>query len=323
MFKPEEIIFAPTARCNLRCAHCHVGRGYSGVLGVKASVKFLETAARAGINRVGFSGGEPFLVPGFIAGISRATVGLDMLFGRLMTNGLWYRDRDDLNRVLSRVAESGFDGTIGLSADSFHGSTAKKLLPFIREVFRVFNRRDCLDITAVVPQPIAKKTIDEANKLFASIAKGLGGNLEWDRAGRPVRVRDGNASMPDGEALSVPINRIGLSGGKEAEQWNDAGWFRDDFCEGPGQVLYVHPDGSIAPCCGFANERKELIIGSIYRDDAKTVINRARKMPVIRAIYNQGLGKFRQELERKGVKFPGKTADICSFCDYVCCNKMV
>lgn len=323
MFKPEEIIFAPTARCNLRCSHCHVSRSFKETLDAKASVKFLKSAAAQGINRVGFSGGEPFLVPDFLAEISRAAVGLDMLFGRLMTNGLWYRNRQDLASVLNQVAASGFDGKIGLSADSYHRSVGRELLPFIIEVFRAFGRKDCLDITAVVPGTLSKKKKAGGDRLYKSIARGLGGHLECDRQGRPVRIRDDSTSMLDGEALFIPINRIDCSGGPDADRWNDGRWFRDDFCEGPGQVLYVHPDGRIAPCCGFANESKELIIGSIYEDDAKTVIGRARKMPILRAVYNKGLGKLRQELERKGTRFPGKTGDICFFCEYICSRKLI
>lgn len=318
MFRPQEIIFSPTSSCNLQCAHCRVSRSCTGVLDPKASVKFLKTAAAAGIERVGFSGGEPFIVPGFIAEISRAALKMNLLFGRIMTNGLWYHNREKLSAVLERVAASGFDGTIGLSADRYHGSTAKKLLPFIREVFRAFGRKDCLDITSVIPRSFTRKKRSESGLLFKTIARGLGGNLEKDRFGRPARVRGRTVSRLDGETLSIPIHWIDRSGGKEANRWKDVQWFKDDFCEGPGQVLYVHPDGNIAPCCGFANERKELVIGSIYEDDAGAVIKRARKMSVIRTVFDKGLGKFRREMERKGVKFPGRTGDICSFCEYAC-----
>ena len=44
MFKPEEIIFAPTARCNLACAHCRVSR-VPEELAAADAVAFLREAA--------------------------------------------------------------------------------------------------------------------------------------------------------------------------------------------------------------------------------------------------------------------------------------
>ncbi|MCP4371608.1 MAG: hypothetical protein GY797_26325 [Deltaproteobacteria bacterium] len=41
MFKPEEIIFAPTTQCNLSCAHCSVKRD-TRKLSTKYAIRFLD-----------------------------------------------------------------------------------------------------------------------------------------------------------------------------------------------------------------------------------------------------------------------------------------
>ena len=43
--------------------------------------------------------------------------------------------------------------------------------------------------------------------------------------------------------------------------FKDSKWFEDDFCEGPGQILFVHATGDIAPCCGFR------LFGDEFRGD--------------------------------------------------------
>ena len=54
--------------------------------------------------------------------------------------------------------------------------------------------------------------------------------------------------------------------------WQAKRWFKDDYCEGPGNIFYVHSDGNIAPCCGFANENPQLFIGKIT-DSFETIFD--------------------------------------------------
>ena len=94
-FYPKEVLFSLTNACNLRCAHCDTERGRA-VLNKKAAVKFLKTCARTGIKRVGFTGGEPFLAFDLMCAISKEAVRRGMLFGRIMTNGSWFRTEKEL-----------------------------------------------------------------------------------------------------------------------------------------------------------------------------------------------------------------------------------
>jgi len=159
---------------------------------------------------------------------------------------------------------------------------------------------------------------------LAETAALLGGELV-SRDGEPRAIRDlnptGEASA--GETLEIPILRFPYSASASENAWGSARWFKDDFCEGPGNVFYVHPDGSIAVCCGYANENPSLIVGNIRDDDYETLMNRAKEGPHVRLCYEKGLDARRRELEEKGVKFPGKTDDICFFCDYLYKNGLI
>lgn len=339
MFKPEEIIFAPTARCNLACAHCRVAR-VPEELAAADAVAFLREAAERGVGRLGFSGGEPFLRPDFLRELCAEAVSLGLLFDRLMTNGSWWRDEAELEETLGSVAEAGFDGTIGLSADRWHGSTAGRLLPFIEAAHRAFGRRDCVEIASVV-SPDDGPLIDT----FRAVAAALGGELVLS-GGEPEAIvpakgagRRGARAAAEGEELRVDIVRIpysaagepgaadgaaaggqaaGAGGTPASGPWSAKEWFTDDFCAGPGNVLYVHPNGKVAVCCGFANENEELVVGRIPGDGVDAVLARAAASPRVRACYETGLGEVRKRLEAEGFAFPGKTADICFFCDFLC-----
>ena len=327
MFAPEEVIFAPTSQCNLHCAHCRVTRS-SALLDAGAAVRFLESCNDAGIDRVGFSGGEPFLRVDFLAAVTRAAVERGMLFDRMMTNGVWQRDVGALREAIAAVEEAGFDGVYGLSVDSWHEQEAEKLVQFIRTVFETRGRRDCVEILSVQARDEGP-CLDKLN----AIAEAFDGKLELDRhGGEPLSISDrvwkerpeSGEDLP--EALFIDIHRFPYSAAMAADEksgdfarslpWADAEWFEDDLCAGPGNVLYVHPTGDVAACCGFANEAAGLILGNVARDGYESLMERAAASPQVQTCYGSGLGAFRQRLESEGFVFPGKTADQCFFCDW-------
>lgn len=320
MFKPEEIIFAPTSECNLVCAHCRVTRGPQR-LSPEDAVAFLKKCRPHGIDRVGFSGGEPFLAPDFLCRVSRAAVDLDMTFDRLMTNGAWFDSEDGLRTILAALHEAGFDGTFGVSVDTYHAQDIGDLAAFFRAVFDIWRRKDCCEIVAAV-EPGGAAPAD----MFEDLAARLGGRLLRED-GEPFsivnevfleRAAAETAEASDGsEALMINIIRVPYSpAAGEENAWTAADWFEDDFCRGPGNVFYAHPDGRIAVCCGFANENPQLIIGDVRKDDYRSLMRRASANPLVRACYVDGLASTRIGLESKGRRFPGKTADPCFFCDF-------
>ena len=98
--------------------------------------------------------------------------------------------------------------------------------------------------------------------------------------------------------------------------FKDKKWFKEDFCEAMGQILFIHATGNIAPCCGFANENEALFIGTI-RNSFGTVLQNAKSSPMIRLCFEEGLSSKIKPLQAEG-KLPGKTGDQCTFCDFLC-----
>ena len=273
-FCPTEIIFACTSGCNLRCAHCFVDRN-PRKLEIEQALALLDNCVAVGspIERVGFSGGEPFLYMDFLLEVSRAVVSHDLLFDQIMTNGDWWKDEQELRNTLQSLYDAGYDGKIGLSWDKYHGQTNERMNIFINTVQSIFGD-DSVNI---------QKVIDS-------------------------RVKPENDIV-----YSVPVYSLPRTyPGDDPRAWQARKWFKEDFCEGPGNILYVHSDGNIAPCCGFANENPELFIGKIT-DSFETIMENARTNKMVQLCFTKGLSRY-----RRFKKFPGKTSDICSFCDYVC-----
>jgi MoaA/NifB/PqqE/SkfB family radical SAM enzyme len=283
-FDPDEIIFASTTACNLHCEHCFVNRKPLQ-LDIEQAVAFLRDCAASGkIERVGFSGGEPFLYMDFLIALTKETVALDLLFDQIMTNGDWWKDEADLRDKLRTLYDAGYDGKIGLSWDEYHGQSQKRMETFIGVVKEMFGN-DSVSIQVVE-----------------------GNSQTWIAS--PAARNDGLVYLP----RTYPA--------QDPRAWQAHRWFSEDYCQGPGNIFYVHADGNIAPCCGFANENQELFIGNI-EDSWEKIINNAAGNKMVELCFNRGLSRYRRQelkkvLRQKGQKLPGKTSDICSFCDYVC-----
>ena len=333
MFNPEEIIFCPTAECNLHCPHCFVSQSKI-TLDTQKSISFLVSAA-TNIQKVGFSGGEPFLNLDFMLALIKKTVQLDLLFDQIMTNGTWWKNPEELHSTLQKIQEAGYDGKIGLSWDIFHNQNPQKIEYFIETVQQYFGK-ESINIQSVKHHEGG--SLPPSRHFVASIP--LSSGCTKNNSAAPATPPENKSaqktfykSAKKWESMfktftknhpEIPVYKLPqtfLSEDKRA--WQNFFWFKEDYCEGPGQILYIHANGKIAPCCGFANENEKLFIGTID-DNFQTVMKNAEKNKMVKLCYETGLSNYRKEIQKKihdqGKKFPGKCRDICSFCDFICKN---
>jgi MoaA/NifB/PqqE/SkfB family radical SAM enzyme len=305
-FVPREILFSPSTQCNLHCVHCYVNRKID-VLPVNDALKFLGRCHKYGINRVGFTGGEPFLVIDFVLKIVKAVVKLDMLFGRITTNGVWFKNKAHLVRILVGLKKCGFDGSISVSVDTFHRCDLRKVAMFIKTATSIFERADVISIVAVRDGDINKTLIR-----LKRLAVYLNSNIYKNRI---IRGHDCFIRI-DYISCCSDYSKSSLS------DWKDKNWFKDDFCEGPGNIFFVSSDGNVSPCCGYANEESRLLIGSIRHSPSQLVAN-ASKNIYVKSAFEKGLGSIRKNLEKQDIRFPGKTSNHCYFCGYLLRNGLL
>jgi len=306
-FNPTEIIFSVTDKCNLRCSHCFVQKDNHN-LDIDLALKFLDSAY--GIDKIGFSGGEPFLNIDFICELSKAAVKKDLMFDRIMTNGDWWNTTEELQKKLKMVYDSGFDGKIGLSFDSFHNQKVERIITFIKTVYAIWNDFSILEIQSVISQNKYNDDIEN----FIQIAKSLNAEISFqtDKKSKLGMI------FIENEKIYLPVTRTPQTFlSNNPNIWKSKKWFKDDFCEGPGQILFIHPNGSIAPCCGFANEEPALQIGTVDFT-FEQVIQNAKSNILVEKCYNQGLFKEIKNLKKSKIKLPGKCNDICAFCQFLC-----
>lgn len=306
-FRPNYLSFAGTYQCNLSCPHCCVPIEWPDRLEIGAALRFLEDARAYGIGILGFTGGEPFLYVDFMHKVCRRAAELGFRFDKIVTNGIWFTDAAQLADALSQLAAAGFTGKLGLSVDKFHGIATSQLAAFCLAARKAFGRDNILSIS------YASRSRDQGLEPVRQLGKELDGILDWsDLLGRYLLV------TPE---LTIPLNWNHLAPVERAEKltgaW-DGTWFKEDYCEGPGQALIVNPRGDVKPCCGFASDLDQLTIGNIYRDSVKQVVRNGRRHPYVGKVFREGLTAIRDEiLGRDPGALPGATTNHCYFCWHV------
>ncbi|MCX5680246.1 MAG: glutaminyl-peptide cyclotransferase [Candidatus Omnitrophica bacterium] len=209
-----------------------------------------------------------------------------MLFGRIMTNGVWHNSTDHLKSVLTKLYEAGYDGDI-----AFHAQDMKKVDAFIRAAVSIWRRPDIVSI-GWVGGSREKETRIKLKKLLSGL-KGL-----------PIKT------------VRIALSPVGESMAGFKSPWGDR-WFKEDYCKGPGNALFVLPDGDVKPCCGYATDQVGLTIGNINRDSAAKIISMAGRNDFVRSVFMIGLTGIRKRLEKLSIQFPGKTENHCFFCHYL------
>ncbi len=306
-FRPNYLSFAGTYQCNLACPHCCVPIEWPDRLEIDVAMRFLEDAHAYGIGILGFTGGEPFLYPELVHTLCRRASSLCFRFDKIVTNGVWYRDKSHLTNVLGELADAGFTGKLGLSVDKFHGIRTEALAEFCRIARRVFGRDNIVSLSYASRRP------DVGLEPVQQLAGHLDGVVEWsEMLGRYLLV------TPD---MTMILNWNHLAPVERAERlegaW-DGVWFQEDYCEGPGQALIVNPKGEVKPCCGFASDLDQLTIGNIHTDTVADIVRRARRHPYVGKIFRKGLSAIRDEiLARDPDALPGATSNHCYFCWHV------
>jgi hypothetical protein len=306
-FRPNYVSFAGTYQCNLTCAHCCVPIEWTDRLDIPTAVRFLEDAHRHGIELLGFTGGEPFLYPEFVIALTRRAAQLGFRFDKIVTNGVWFKDETHLQTVLTDLKEAGYTGKIGLGIDKFHGIRTADLVTFCKATRAIFQRDNILSLA------YASRDTHVGLEPVHRLAAELGAVVEWsDLLGRYLLVSPDFTMTLNWNHLA-PVERAEKLGG----DW-DGEWFKEDYCEGPGQALIVNPRGDVKPCCGFASDLDQLTIGNIYSDNVEQVVQQGRDHPYVGKIFREGLTAIRDEiLERDPEALPGETSNHCYFCWYV------
>lgn len=273
MRSPRYIDIEITSRCNLMCTYCSHFTSASDVerdLPFPEWKRFFTELERAGIMRVVFSGGEPFVRDDFLALLSDF-ISLPMRFAILSNGTLIDEDRA---RFLSDTKKLDYiqislDGADAETHDSFRGSGS-----FAQAIKGIQNLRNA-GITPVVRMTVHRKNFKQLKTTARFILEELNlPSFSTNSASHMGLCRQYAAHTqlnPDeyAEAMEILLElselypgRINATAGPLADGYT--WWSMEEArhgrlpptagggfltgCNGPFQTLAVRADGVIIPC---------------------------------------------------------------------------
>ena len=92
-FRPNYLSFAGTYQCDLACPHCCVPIEWTDRLDIAAALRFLDDAFQYGIGVLGFHGRRAVPLSRVPDRDQSPGGRLGFRFDKIVTNGVWYRDR--------------------------------------------------------------------------------------------------------------------------------------------------------------------------------------------------------------------------------------
>ena len=309
---PNYLSFAGTYQCNLTCPHCCVPIEWPDRLDIADALRFLEDAHAAGIDVLGFTGGEPFLYPEFLVALTRRAAELGFRFDKVMTNGVWFSDdADTCAACLTELRDAGFTRQARPERGQVPRHPHRRSWPSsAASPARVFDRDTILSLSAT---PAARRT--------RAWSRSGGWRRSWTAwssgrscCGRYLLVSDDLTMTLNWNHLA-PVERAERLAGRP---W-DGEWFEEDYCEGPGQALIVNPKGRGEAVLRLrvrprpAHHRQHP-----HRHASRRSSARLAKHPYVGKVFREGLTAIRDEiLARDPDALPGATSNHCYFCWYV------
>ena len=258
--------------CNLFCAHCifRCGPNDHRTMGVHRAKGFIEQAGEAGIRKIVFTGGEPFIHPRELRTLIRHSSAQGMT-SALITNAAWASSGTEAKGCLADLKEMGLE-SITLSTDRYH------LLEVPLE-----NLRNALDASREIGLRAGVKISRLRND---PVAEGLYRSLKSNL----VRVLVQEIS-PLGRATTL----------RSAVRLEPSMSFTGPGCLTPPVLL---PDGNLLTCCNLpAQDMKQtdypFVLGSVEKESLRSLLDKRSRDPVLTVLRSRGSSTLASLLSRR------------------------
>lgn len=245
-----------TQACNLRCRSCINGDdAFPGMrMTLEEARRYVDEAATAGIRKLHFSGGEPFLMRGLLVTIARHAASLGFV-STATTSCYWARSPEEAREVLASLVGSGLVG-LGVSIDEFH----EEFVAVERVRHALVAARDLGVICRIQAAVIAgSKNIAAYRTELDVEAPGL---FHWQDI----------SCLPVGFAADkLPRERFLCKPGIPMGDCT------------LGRYVTVFPDGSVT-LCSTSRASRALVVGDLRVESLRDIQARAGQSPLLAAL---------------------------------------
>ncbi|MBV1777291.1 radical SAM protein [Burkholderiaceae bacterium DAT-1] len=247
-----------TWACDIRCAHCSQAH-LKTHLDLELSTRLIRDMVEQGVvDRIGFTGGEPFLRYRQMLSLAEVCAELDMPFG-VVTNARWALKREQAVSRIETLARLGLT-TVVISYDPYHAEH--------------------------VPDQAIQNLVDvaQSNGLVLTFFYSRGDNKPVPELQAEVASRFG--ILPE-QVIYRDVVPVGFGSQISRSPMAQSYWEIDKACPVLDEYV-VWPDGKVVPCC-TSGTHEHLEIANIHEHTAMEIIALRRKHGVMRRLATQGL----------------------------------
>jgi len=250
-----------TWACDIRCAHCnqdHV-RAHLDLVVAKQAIDGLLRHGE--INRLSFTGGEPFLRYDAMLELADFGAQRGLKFG-IVTNGRWAKTAEKTRQWLTPLVERGLDVLV-LSHDEFHQAFVPD-----ESIALLLAEADRLGITSLFY--VSRNDATPISLIRQRLGERFGLQSEQ------ISVRD---VVPLGHGAALPISTLARS-------------YFEQNRECPVRNEYsLWPDGEMLPCCS-AGTHIGLSLGNLHRESVDAVVARRRQSRLLGMLHGHDLAEL-------------------------------
>ncbi|GAB3250597.1 radical SAM protein [Chitinimonas naiadis] len=250
-----------TWACDIRCAHCsqaHV-RTHLDMTIAKRAIRGL--LRRGQIDRLSFTGGEPFLRYDNMLALASYGAKHGLNFG-VVTNGRWAVSEVVIENKLDALIQQGLDLLV-ISYDRYHQAfVPDERIALLLRVAAGLNLAVHLYVSRddATPIPTLKQQLMD----------------KFSLALHEVSVRD---VVPLGHGAALPISMAAMS-------------YFDLDTECPARNEYnLWPDGELLPCCS-AGTHAGLSLGNLHRESIDSLIAKRRASRLMGMLHRHDLAEL-------------------------------
>lgn len=289
MSQISEVGIVITQRCDILCDHCVVsgsGRKKGTTSVEKLGAIFKQINECQSINKVCFTGGEPFIYHDLLAEGAKL-VEKSSLSSSVVTNANWAISTSRCENRLS-VLEHGID-TIAISCDKYHQQH--------------------------VPLDNVKRVIEVGLGLGFDIAI-----MSTHLSNEKSNIKEVESSLHQyKDSIEISSQSI-VPIGRAKELINER--MKTGYCCcGVADKPVIDHDGSVHGCCGPSLNVKRanpLLLGNINKESLQTIVNKAQNNLFLQSIRVIGPKLFKKHLHSAGIEIPYECDHHCELCLKMC-----
>lgn len=252
----REIHWEITNKCNLRCKHClsTSGSARENELSTEEAISVLETLQSIGVNKIYFTGGEPFSRKDFLKLLER-TVALGMQVAIITNATLLQKTTIEMIEKLGIELGISLDGTDDITNDNIRGQGS------FRKAIKALKQCQNVSIPITLYVTITAANVSQIDT-FAKLAREYGcKNIHFNEVNIAGRALDFSSELAISteQKQCLPELIANIASSVFGEQLSVV----DESCWVDGTSLFMTADGSIYLCSEIFQCRPELAIGNI------------------------------------------------------------